>query len=56
MLSDLEHGITKLMGGNNTSENSQALEELRDHLIDMHSRVGLGLVRRHLVYEEQIAR
>jgi len=35
-------------------EKGGVLSELRDHLIEIYNKVGVGLLRRHLYYEEQL--
>jgi hypothetical protein len=53
MMNELELAIAKLlelkdgMGGS-------VLMQLRDHLIEVYSRVGVHLLKRHLTYDEQI--
>ena len=46
MMSDLELAITKFL--DLKDEEAQAdLLSLRDHLLDLYSRVGVGLLKRH---------
>jgi hypothetical protein len=46
MMNELELNITKLM--ELKEDSGSVLMELRDHLIEVYSRVGVGLLKRHL--------
>jgi hypothetical protein len=35
-------------------ESGSILMELRDHLIELYSRLGMGLLKRHIVFEEKL--
>jgi hypothetical protein len=52
MMSELELSITKIM--ELKEESGSILMELRDHLIELYSRVGMGLLKRHIVFEEKL--
>lgn len=49
-MSHLELSIAKLM--ELKDEKGGALIELRDHLIDLYNKVGVVLLKRHVVYED----
>lgn len=51
-MNDLEHSITKLMEIKDDTCSSTLLYELRDHLIDLFHRVGVGLLKRQQMYDE----
>lgn len=44
-MSELELSITKIM--EIKDESSGVMTELRDHMIDLYSKIGVGLLRRH---------
>ena len=50
MMNELELAITKLM--ELKEESGSIVMELRDHLIEVYSRIGVGLLKRHLTYDE----
>ena len=52
IMTDLELSIAKLQDVKD--EKGGVLSELRDHLIEIYNKVGVGLLRRHLYYEEQL--
>ena len=45
-MSDLEISITKMM--DLKDEKGGVFIELRDHLIEIYSRIGVGLLKRHI--------
>ena len=55
-ISDLELSITKLLdikddkSGNSNS--NHMIMELRDHLIEIYNKVGVGLLKKHVHYQE----
>jgi hypothetical protein len=62
MINDLELSIAKILeikddkkivnGVNSSGGASHLLIELRDHLIEVYNKIGVGLLKRHLYYEE----
>lgn len=50
LISDLEMQIAKLM--DLKDEKGGILSELRDHMIEIYSKIGVGLLKRHLNYED----
>lgn len=60
MLKDLDTEITRLMIEHNSSQHSNdsngCMSELRDHLIEIHTRLSHGLLKRLIAYDEQIKR
>ena len=52
MMNELEIQITKLL--EIKDESGSAMGDMRDHLIDIYQRMGVGLLKRHQVYEEQL--
>ena len=52
LMSDLEMTITKLMF--DLKDDGSILAELRDHIVDVYQKVGVGLLKRHIVYEEML--
>jgi hypothetical protein len=51
-MNELELSITKIM--ELKEESGSILMELRDHLIEVYSKIGIGLLKRHSVYEEKL--
>lgn len=49
-MSDLELTVAKLLEVKD--EKGGVLSELRDHLIEIYTKVGVGLLKRHLNYED----
>jgi len=49
-MNELELSITKLM--ELKEDSGSVLMEMRDHLIELYSRIGVGLLKRHIFYEE----
>ena len=57
MMSELEHSITRgLMSADLKDESGSVLGDMRDHLIEVYQRIGLGLLKRQLVYDEQLSK
>eukprot|EP00347_Sterkiella_histriomuscorum_P017052 403350844 len=57
MMSDLELAITKLMDikeEQSMSGSSTDLIMMRDHLIEIYQRIGVGLLKRQQVYDEKL--
>lgn len=52
MMNDLELAIAKLM--ELKDESGSIVMELRDHLIEVYNRIGVSLLKRHLMYDEQL--
>lgn len=52
MMSELELNIAKLM--EHKEDSGSMLNELRDHLIELYQKVGIGLLKRHLIFDEMI--
>lgn len=52
MMNELELSITKLM--ELKEESGSILIELRDHLIEIYQKIGIGLLKRHVSYDEQL--
>lgn len=50
VISDLELSVAKLL--EIKDEKGGVLSELRDHLIEIYNKVGVGLLKRHLYYED----
>ena len=55
-MSELEISITKLLmeikdEGKGTNSGG-LLMELRDHLIELYNKIGVGLLKRHMHYDE----
>lgn len=56
-MSDLEISITKLLDIKEDPSTSAAdMMSLRDHLIEVYSRVGVSLLKRQQVYDEKLTR
>ena len=51
-MSNLELGIAKLV--EIKDDKGGALIEIRDHLIDLYNKMGLTLLKRHIVYEDML--
>lgn len=58
MMSDLELSITKLMDikedTTSSGSGSSDLIMIRDHLIEVYQRIGVGLLKRQQVYDEKL--
>jgi len=52
LMSELELKIAKLM--ELKEESGSMLMEMRDHLIEVYTKVGIGLLKRHLFYDEML--
>jgi hypothetical protein len=50
MMNELELAIAKLM--ELKDESGSVVMELRDHLIEIYNRIGVSLLKRHLMYDE----
>lgn len=55
LLKDLDSEVTKLMVEQN-SGSSDSMSDLRDHLIELHTRVSHGLLKRLIACDEQMQR
>lgn len=49
-MSDLESGISKF--ADLKTDGYDLESELIDHMIDIYTKVGIGLLKKHVVYEE----
>lgn len=54
-MGELELAITKLML-ELKDDSGSILCELRDHLIDVYQKIGVGLLKRQLVYDEKLSK
>ena len=54
MISELELAVTKMIEFKD--ENNTYLGELRDHLIEVYQKVGVGLLKRQMAYNEKLAK
>lgn len=52
MMNELELNVTKLM--ELKEESGSVLVELRNHLIEIYQKVGIGLLKRHMTYDDQL--
>lgn len=55
MMSELELAITKLML-DFKDDSGSILADLRDHIIEVYQKVGFGLLKRQLVYDEMLTK
>ena len=54
LISELELAVTKMIEFKD--ENNTYRGELRDHLIEVYQKVGVGLLKRQIAYDEKLAK
>ena len=55
-MSELELSISKLVIDLKDDSNSGLLGSIRDHLIEVYQKIGFGLLKRQLYYDELISK
>lgn len=52
MMNELELSISNLKKSDLKDDSGSVLSDLRDHVIDVYQKVGVGLLKRQLAYDE----